>query len=36
MAKQWRFSEGRKKALRKAQKVHVLYVEAGKRALHKK
>jgi len=30
--KQWRFTEGRKQALRKAQKEHVKLVELGKRA----
>ena len=31
----WIFTKGRREALKKAQKVHVLMVKAGKRALGK-
>ena len=32
---EWVFTKGRREALSKAQKVHVAYVKAGKRALGK-
>ena len=36
MSKKWVFTNKRKEALKKAQREHVILVEAGKKALHRK